>query len=76
MQQILNQIKKLSVGRKFKICMLTKATAATQGQAPHLRQKYDILISTPLRLVHAIQQEKMELDQYVPCPPFMLKTRP
>ncbi|KAF9897032.1 DEAD (Asp-Glu-Ala-Asp) box polypeptide 52 [Lobosporangium transversale] len=61
--QIFNQIKKLSVGKKFKICMLTKATAATQGQAPHLRQKYDILISTPLRLVHAIQQEKMELDQ-------------
>ncbi|KAF9998885.1 RNA-dependent ATPase rok1 [Entomortierella chlamydospora] len=60
--QIFNQIKKLSVGRKFKVCMLTKATAATQGQAPHLRQKYDILISTPLRLVHAIQQEKMELD--------------
>ncbi|KAF9205581.1 RNA-dependent ATPase rok1 [Podila verticillata] len=59
--QIFNQIKKLSVGKKFKICMLTKATAATQGQAPHLRQKYDILISTPLRLVHAIQQEKMEL---------------
>ncbi|KAG0042382.1 RNA-dependent ATPase rok1 [Gryganskiella cystojenkinii] len=61
--QIFNIIKKLSVGRKFKICMLTKATAATQGQAPHLRQKYDILISTPLRLVHAIQQEKMELTQ-------------
>ncbi|KAF9586763.1 RNA-dependent ATPase rok1 [Lunasporangiospora selenospora] len=61
--QIFNQIKKLSIGRKFKICMLTKATAATQGQAPHLRQKYDILISTPLRLVHAIQQEKMELDR-------------
>ncbi|GJJ73878.1 ATP-dependent RNA helicase DDX52/ROK1 [Entomortierella parvispora] len=60
--QIFNIIKKLSVGRKFKICMLTKATAATQGQAPHLRQKYDILISTPLRLVHAIQQEKMELS--------------
>ncbi|KAG0258123.1 RNA-dependent ATPase rok1 [Actinomortierella ambigua] len=60
--QIFNQIKRLSVGRKFKICMLTKATAATQGQAPHLRQKYDILISTPLRLVHAIEQEKMELN--------------
>ncbi|KAF9436477.1 RNA-dependent ATPase rok1 [Entomortierella beljakovae] len=60
--QIFSQIKKLSTGRRFKICMLTKATAATQGQAPHLRQKYDILISTPLRLVHAIQQEKMELD--------------
>jgi hypothetical protein len=54
--------------------MLTKATAATQGQAPHLRQKYDILISTPLRLVHAIQQEKMELDQYVLSFSFTLLT--
>ncbi|RUS23508.1 P-loop containing nucleoside triphosphate hydrolase protein, partial [Jimgerdemannia flammicorona] len=61
-QQIFREIKKLSVGRKFKICVLTKATAATQAQDPKLRQKFDILISTPLRLVHAIQQEQMELN--------------
>ncbi|RUS22252.1 putative ROK1-ATP-dependent RNA helicase [Endogone sp. FLAS-F59071] len=61
-QQIFHEIKKMSVGRKFKICVLTKATAATQAQDPKLRQKFDILISTPLRLVHALQQEEMELD--------------
>jgi len=38
-------MKKLSVGKKFKICMLTKATAATQAQAPHLREKFGILLS-------------------------------
>ncbi|KAG9295363.1 hypothetical protein G9A89_013392 [Geosiphon pyriformis] len=60
-QQIYREIKKLSIGKKFKICMLTKATASTQAQAPHLRQKFDILISTPLRLVHEIQQEHIKL---------------
>ncbi|CAG8497036.1 9977_t:CDS:10, partial [Scutellospora calospora] len=37
------------------------ATAATQAQDPHLRQKFDILISTPLRLVHAISQDNIDL---------------
>ncbi|CAG8529389.1 10320_t:CDS:10 [Funneliformis mosseae] len=60
-QQIYREIKKMSIGKKFKICMLTKATAATQAQAPQLREKFDILISTPLRLVHAIQEENIEL---------------
>ncbi|CAG8568077.1 1592_t:CDS:10, partial [Ambispora leptoticha] len=60
-QQIYREIKKLSIGKKFKICMLTKASAATIAQAPHLRQKFDILISTPLRLVHAITEENIEL---------------
>nr|CAG8605468.1 8909_t:CDS:2 [Entrophospora candida] len=30
----------MSIGRKFKICMLTKATASTQAQAPQLREKF------------------------------------
>ncbi|PKY37747.1 P-loop containing nucleoside triphosphate hydrolase protein [Rhizophagus irregularis] len=60
-QQIYREFKKMAVGKKFKVCMLTKATAATQAQTPHLREKFDILISTPLRLVHAIQQDIIEL---------------
>ncbi|CAH1757511.1 8900_t:CDS:10 [Entrophospora sp. SA101] len=39
-QQIYLEIKKMSIGRKFKICMLTKATASTQAQAPQLREKF------------------------------------
>ncbi|GAO50710.1 hypothetical protein G7K_4831-t1 [Saitoella complicata NRRL Y-17804] len=61
-QQIYNEVKKLTEGRGMKVCMLTKATAATQAQAPELRQKFDILISTPLRLVHALQQESIDLS--------------
>lgn len=30
----------MAVGKKFKVCMLTKATAATQAQTPHLREKF------------------------------------
>ncbi|KAL1923657.1 uncharacterized protein VTP21DRAFT_8637 [Calcarisporiella thermophila] len=61
-QQIYREIKRLGTGKKFKICMLTKATAATQANDPKLRQKFDILISTPLRLVHAIQNNHVELN--------------
>ncbi|RGB39672.1 P-loop containing nucleoside triphosphate hydrolase protein [Rhizophagus diaphanus] len=60
-QQIYREFRKMTVGKKFKVCMLTKATAATQAQTPRLREKFDILISTPLRLVHAIQQDIIEL---------------
>ncbi|CAG8593082.1 19455_t:CDS:10, partial [Racocetra persica] len=60
-KQIYIEFKKMCVGKKFKICMLTKATASTQAQDPQLRQKFDILISTPLRLVHAISQDHIDL---------------
>ncbi|RIB25898.1 P-loop containing nucleoside triphosphate hydrolase protein [Gigaspora rosea] len=60
-KQIYIEFKKMCVGKKFKICLLTKATAATQAQDPHLKQKFDILISTPLRLVHAISQDNIDL---------------
>jgi ATP-dependent RNA helicase DDX52/ROK1 len=42
--QIHREIKKMSFGRKFKICMLTKATAATQAQSPHLKEKFGKLL--------------------------------
>ncbi|PWN50244.1 putative ROK1-ATP-dependent RNA helicase [Violaceomyces palustris] len=61
-QQIYEQLRRLSEGRRFRICVLTKATESTLKQDPALRKKYDILITTPLRLVHAIEQEELELD--------------
>jgi hypothetical protein len=39
-EKIFREIKRISAGKKFKICMLTKATAATQAQDPKLRQKF------------------------------------
>ncbi|KAK9766840.1 RNA-dependent ATPase rok1 [Basidiobolus ranarum] len=61
-QQIYNVFKLMSAGKKFKICMLTKASLATQAHDAQLKQKFDILISTPLRLVHAIQQDQIKLN--------------
>ncbi|CAG8588738.1 12577_t:CDS:10 [Acaulospora morrowiae] len=60
-QQIYRDFKRMSVGKSYKICTLTRVTAATQSQDPRLRKKFDILISTPLRLVRAIQQENIDL---------------
>lgn len=39
-QQIYGVFKALSKGKKFKICMLTKATASTQANNPKLREKF------------------------------------
>ncbi|KAI9592922.1 P-loop containing nucleoside triphosphate hydrolase protein [Syncephalis fuscata] len=61
-QQIYNQFQALSVGKSFKIGMMSKMSAHKQHNNPKLRPKFDILISTPLRLVHAIQQEGMDLS--------------
>ncbi|RKP10431.1 P-loop containing nucleoside triphosphate hydrolase protein [Thamnocephalis sphaerospora] len=61
-QQIYNQFRALGEGRKFKICMMTKMSTSQQSEDPRLRQKFDILISTPLKLVHAIKQDKMDLS--------------
>lgn len=61
-QQIHEQLLRLSHGRKFKICLLTKATSATQAQDPKLREKFDILITTPLRLVNEIKNDHIDLS--------------
>ncbi|OLL26460.1 ATP-dependent RNA helicase ROK1 [Neolecta irregularis DAH-3] len=60
--KIHNEIKWLSEGRNFKICMLTKATASTQAHDPTARANYDIIVSTPLRLVHELKQGHIKLD--------------
>ncbi|KAI8874146.1 P-loop containing nucleoside triphosphate hydrolase protein [Ramicandelaber brevisporus] len=53
--QIYNLFLALTIGRKFKICHLTKATASTQEHDEQVRQKFDILVTTPMRLVHALK---------------------
>ncbi|KAL7750947.1 RNA-dependent ATPase rok1 [Sorochytrium milnesiophthora] len=60
-QQIQRELHKLTVGRKWKSCVLSKATPADAGTANG--PKFDILISTPLRLVHAVKQGTVQLDK-------------
>ncbi|EJF58459.1 P-loop containing nucleoside triphosphate hydrolase protein [Dichomitus squalens LYAD-421 SS1] len=59
--QIHNECLKLAQGRKWRIVLFSKATAATLADKK-VREKIDIIISTPLRLVASLQAGNLELD--------------
>ncbi|KAI8929442.1 P-loop containing nucleoside triphosphate hydrolase protein [Entophlyctis helioformis] len=61
-QQIYRELKKLSVGKPFKTCVLTKASNVSNANVAASLRTFDILISTPLRLMAAIQNESIKLD--------------
>ncbi|CAA91073.1 ATP-dependent RNA helicase Rok1 [Schizosaccharomyces pombe] len=54
-EQIYRQAEKLSFGTSLKIIELSKSNEKIQEKAPKLREKYDMCIGTPMRLVQAIQ---------------------
>ncbi|TCD66769.1 RNA-dependent ATPase rok1 [Steccherinum ochraceum] len=58
--QIHNECLKLAQGRKWRIVLFSKATANSLNDK-NVRDKVDIIISTPLRLVAAIQSGTVEL---------------
>ncbi|KAJ3046564.1 RNA-dependent ATPase rok1 [Rhizophlyctis rosea] len=60
-QQIHRELKKLCQSKPFKICVLTKTNVSNDNVAASL-QNFDILISTPLRLVHGLQHESIKLS--------------
>ncbi|KAI8371678.1 P-loop containing nucleoside triphosphate hydrolase protein [Radiomyces spectabilis] len=60
--QIDRELQKLAVGTKLRTNVLTKTTAADKAQDPQSRKKFDILITTPLRLVYAIKEDKVDLS--------------
>ncbi|KAL2914623.1 RNA-dependent ATPase rok1 [Polyrhizophydium stewartii] len=62
-QQIYRELKKLSVGKPFKTCVLTKATNATNAGVAATLKSFDILISTPLRLVTALKEDSIKLEK-------------
>ncbi|KAI0825230.1 P-loop containing nucleoside triphosphate hydrolase protein [Trametes gibbosa] len=59
--QIHNECLKLAQGRKWRIVLFSKATAATLKDK-NVRDKIDLIISTPLRLVAALQAGHLELN--------------
>ncbi|KZV76948.1 P-loop containing nucleoside triphosphate hydrolase protein [Peniophora sp. CONT] len=58
--QIHNECLKLALGRKWRVILFSKATAATLADKA-VRDKVDIIISTPLRLVSALQTGNLDL---------------
>ncbi|OSD05778.1 P-loop containing nucleoside triphosphate hydrolase protein [Trametes coccinea BRFM310] len=59
--QIHNECLKLAQGRKWRIVLFSKATAATLKDK-QVRDKVDLIISTPLRLVASLQAGHLELN--------------
>ncbi|KAH9927466.1 P-loop containing nucleoside triphosphate hydrolase protein [Epithele typhae] len=59
--QIHNECLKIAQGRKWRIVLFSKATAASLADK-NARDKTDIVISTPLRLVASLQAGNLELD--------------
>ncbi|WFC93624.1 RNA helicase [Malassezia brasiliensis] len=59
-QQIDEQLAKLARGQAFRTCLLTRSGSKAQAQ---LKKKNDVLITTPLRLVHAIDHEELDLSR-------------
>ncbi|KIJ68765.1 hypothetical protein HYDPIDRAFT_179802 [Hydnomerulius pinastri MD-312] len=59
--QIHNECLKLAVGRKWRIVLFSKATASTLRDK-NVRDKVDIIISTPLRLVASVQEGNLDLN--------------
>ncbi|KDR85266.1 hypothetical protein GALMADRAFT_53727 [Galerina marginata CBS 339.88] len=59
--QIHNECLKLAQGRKWKVVLFNKATANALARN-EARDKVDIIIATPLRLVAALQEGKLSLN--------------
>ncbi|ETV72874.1 hypothetical protein, variant [Aphanomyces astaci] len=61
--QIHGEFQRLALGRKFHIVLLSKASAATiTSHSKTCTVNYDVVIATPLRLVHLITNDNVKLD--------------
>ncbi|CAI5708628.1 unnamed protein product [Peronospora destructor] len=62
--QIRTEFMRLAVGKKMHVTLLSKATAATivSQTKSKLAVNHDVLIATPLRLVHLIREAKVDLS--------------
>ncbi|CCG83177.1 ATP-dependent RNA helicase rok1 [Taphrina deformans PYCC 5710] len=61
--QIYRQFRKMTEGNSIKVNLLTKSNAIIQlEKQTELASAYDVLITTPLRLVNAIKEEKIDLS--------------
>lgn len=60
-QQIFAQLQMLTHGTAFRTCLLTNMSKATSESLG--RKRFDILITTPLRLVHALRHDGLDLSR-------------
>lgn len=55
--QTYREFQRFSAGCGFHVCMISKASSAKQMFRPKSVQKFDILVTTPNRLVYELQQD-------------------
>lgn len=60
-QQIHRELERLGEGPRFGLCVLAKPAAARGKERPIDWRKYDVLVSTPLRLVHLLATASLSL---------------
>lgn len=62
--QIVNEVMKLAVGTGVKVSLMRKGMAATsaKGESAGIHVTSDILVSTPLLLLHAIESEEGKVE--------------
>lgn len=64
--QLETYVKRMCVGRKFKVVLLKKATATALSASTsnkHASNQCDILIATPLRLLHLLNSNSLNLHK-------------
>eukprot|EP01134_Creolimax_fragrantissima_P001375 CFRG1375T1 len=61
-RQIYNECERLAKGLRLKIHYLTKATGSANSFGPQTNQKFDLLVSTPMRLVGMVQSGAIRLS--------------
>ncbi|XP_069116361.1 probable ATP-dependent RNA helicase DDX52 isoform X1 [Argopecten irradians] len=61
-KQTYRECQKLSEGRGFRIHYIEKASTAIKKFGPKSSQKFDILVSTPNRLVYMLKQDCLRLN--------------
>ncbi|KAJ3104194.1 RNA-dependent ATPase rok1 [Phlyctochytrium planicorne] len=61
--QIERLVKLLVKGRPFRVSILEKSMVASKNDSKASTPKHDIIITTPLRLVHAIKIDAISLDR-------------
>jgi ATP-dependent RNA helicase DDX52/ROK1 len=60
--QICGEVQRLAAGRAFKVAVVSKALAATKdGAGQGVFSGYDLLVATPMRLLQALREGKVDL---------------
>ena len=65
-RQTFQYFERMALGTKLRVCLLSKATQSSiagQESGKHAAHNMDVLVATPMRLLHLLQEEALQLHQ-------------